>query len=60
MRDFAIWKGPKPGEPSWDTPIGPGRPGWHIECSAMSMEHLGPSFDPPALVQAPLEDKSSI
>ena len=37
VRDFALWKGPKPGEPSWDTPIGPGRPGWHIECSAMSM-----------------------
>ncbi|HEY7522504.1 MAG TPA: cysteine--tRNA ligase [Candidatus Limnocylindrales bacterium] len=45
VRDFAIWKGPKPGEPSWDTAIGPGRPGWHIECSAMSMTHLGPSFD---------------
>ena len=44
-RDFALWKAPKPGEPSWDTPIGPGRPGWHIECSAMSMAHLGPSFD---------------
>jgi len=45
VRDFALWKGPKPGEPSWDTPIGTGRPGWHIECSAMSMAHLGPSFD---------------
>jgi cysteinyl-tRNA synthetase len=45
VRDFALWKAPKPGEPSWDTPIGPGRPGWHIECSAMSMAHLGPSFD---------------
>ncbi len=45
VRDFALWKGPKPGEPSWDTPIGHGRPGWHIECSAMSMTHLGPSFD---------------
>ncbi|OGO59273.1 MAG: cysteine--tRNA ligase [Chloroflexi bacterium RBG_16_72_14] len=45
VRDFALWKAPKPGEPSWDTPIGPGRPGWHIECSAMSMTHLGPSFD---------------
>ena len=45
VRDFALWKGPKPGEPSWETPIGPGRPGWHIECSAMSMAHLGPSFD---------------
>ncbi len=45
VRDFALWKGPKPGEPSWDTAIGPGRPGWHIECSAMSMHHLGPSFD---------------
>jgi cysteinyl-tRNA synthetase len=45
VRDFALWKGPKPGEPSWETPIGSGRPGWHIECSAMSMAHLGPSFD---------------
>ncbi|MCI0583892.1 MAG: cysteine--tRNA ligase [Chloroflexi bacterium] len=45
VRDFALWKGPKPGEPSWDTALGPGRPGWHIECSAMSMRHLGDSFD---------------
>lgn len=45
VRDFALWKGPKPGEPSWDTAIGPGRPGWHIECSAMSMRYLGRSFD---------------
>jgi cysteinyl-tRNA synthetase len=45
VRDFALWKGPKPGEPSWDTSVGPGRPGWHIECSAMSMTHLGESFD---------------
>jgi cysteinyl-tRNA synthetase len=45
VRDFALWKGPKPGEPSWETAIGPGRPGWHIECSAMSMRHLGPTFD---------------
>jgi cysteinyl-tRNA synthetase len=45
VRDFAVWKGPRAGEPSWDTPIGPGRPGWHIECSAMSMKHLGESFD---------------
>ena len=45
VRDFVLWKGPKPGEPSWDTSIGAGRPGWHIECSAMSMAHLGPSFD---------------
>ena len=45
VRDFALWKGPKPGEPSWDSAIGPGRPGWHIECSAMSMAHLGPTFD---------------
>ncbi len=44
-RDFALWKAPKPGEASWDTVIGPGRPGWHIECSVMSMEQLGPSFD---------------
>ena len=45
VRDFAVWKGPKPGEPAWDTAIGRGRPGWHIECSAMSMAHLGRSFD---------------
>ncbi len=44
-RDFALWKAPKPGEASWDTSIGPGRPGWHIECSVMSMEELGPTFD---------------
>ena len=45
VRDFALWKGAKPGEPSWDTDLGTGRPGWHIECSAMSMRHLGASFD---------------
>jgi cysteinyl-tRNA synthetase len=45
VRDFVLWKAPKPGEPSWDTAIGPGRPGWHIECSAMSMRHLGSTFD---------------
>ena len=45
VRDFALWKGPKAGEPSWSTAIGEGRPGWHIECSAMSMAHLGSSFD---------------
>src|SRR5262252_381312 len=44
-RDFALWKAPKPGEASWDTSIGSGRPGWHIECSVMSMEELGESFD---------------
>jgi cysteinyl-tRNA synthetase len=44
-RDFALWKAPKPGEASWDTPIGPGRPGWHLECSVMSMAALGESFD---------------
>jgi len=44
-RDFALWKAPKPGEASWDTPIGKGRPGWHIECSVMSMEELGETFD---------------
>lgn len=44
-RDFALWKAPKPDEASWDTPIGPGRPGWHLECSVMSMEQLGESFD---------------
>ena len=43
--DFALWKGAKPGEPAWPTPWGMGRPGWHIECSAMSMELLGPTFD---------------
>lgn len=43
--DFALWKGAKPGEPSWDTPWGKGRPGWHIECSAMSMNILGETFD---------------
>jgi cysteinyl-tRNA synthetase len=44
-RDFALWKAAKPGETSWETPIGRGRPGWHIECSAMAMEYLGDSFD---------------
>jgi cysteinyl-tRNA synthetase len=44
-RDFALWKAPKPGEASWETKIGPGRPGWHLECSVMSMEELGESFD---------------
>jgi cysteinyl-tRNA synthetase len=44
-RDFALWKAPKPGEASWDTSIGRGRPGWHIECSVMSMEELGETFD---------------
>jgi cysteinyl-tRNA synthetase len=44
-RDFALWKAPKPGETSWESVIGPGRPGWHIECSVMSMEELGESFD---------------
>ncbi|HWX94549.1 MAG TPA: cysteine--tRNA ligase [Terriglobales bacterium] len=44
-RDFALWKAPKPGEASWDTAIGHGRPGWHIECSVMSMEELGETFD---------------
>jgi cysteinyl-tRNA synthetase len=44
-RDFALWKAPKPGEASWDTSIGKGRPGWHIECSVMSMEELGDTFD---------------
>ena len=43
--DFALWKGAKPGEPFWDTPWGPGRPGWHIECSAMVTKYLGPEFD---------------
>jgi cysteinyl-tRNA synthetase len=44
-RDFALWKGTKPGEPFWETPWGPGRPGWHLECSAMSTRYLGPEFD---------------
>ncbi|HQF46307.1 MAG TPA: cysteine--tRNA ligase [Anaerolineaceae bacterium] len=43
--DFALWKGAKPGEPAWDSPWGPGRPGWHIECSAMSLHHLGEQID---------------
>jgi cysteinyl-tRNA synthetase len=43
--DFALWKGAKPGEPSWDTPWGPGRPGWHLECSAMAEKYLGAEFD---------------
>ncbi len=43
--DFAVWKGAKPGEPSWDSPWGPGRPGWHIECSAMANKYLGDGFD---------------
>src|SRR5713226_9289754 len=44
-RDFALWKAPKEGEAFWESPIGPGRPGWHIECSVMSMKYLGDSFD---------------
>lgn len=44
-RDFALWKGAKPDEPSWETPWGPGRPGWHLECSAMSTKYLGETFD---------------
>ena len=44
-RDFALWKLAKPGEPSWDSPWGTGRPGWHIECSAMSLKHFGEQFD---------------
>lgn len=43
--DFVLWKGSKPGEPAWDSPWGPGRPGWHIECSAMSRKYLGDTFD---------------
>jgi cysteinyl-tRNA synthetase len=43
--DFALWKASKPGEPTWDSPWGPGRPGWHIECSAMSTKYLGQPFD---------------
>ena len=43
--DFALWKGAKEGEPAWQSPWGPGRPGWHIECSAMAMKYLGETFD---------------
>jgi cysteinyl-tRNA synthetase len=43
--DFALWKGAKPGEPWWETPWGPGRPGWHLECSAMATKYLGETFD---------------
>ncbi len=43
--DFAMWKGSKPGEPAWESPWGPGRPGWHIECSAMSVKYLGKTLD---------------
>jgi cysteinyl-tRNA synthetase len=45
VRDFVLWKGAKDGEPAWDSPWGPGRPGWHIECSAMSAKYLGETFD---------------
>ncbi|MCV7314515.1 cysteine--tRNA ligase [Mycolicibacillus parakoreensis] len=45
QRDFTLWKGAKPGEPSWPTPWGRGRPGWHLECSAMARAYLGPQFD---------------
>src|SRR5712691_10272673 len=45
VRDFALWKAPKPGEHFWETPIGAGRPGWHIECSAMAMRYLGETLD---------------
>ncbi len=45
VHDFALWKGSKPGEPTWDSPWGPGRPGWHIECSAMAAHYLGQPFD---------------
>jgi cysteinyl-tRNA synthetase len=45
VRDFVLWKGAKPGEPAWDSPWGKGRPGWHIECSAMSMKYLGETLD---------------
>ena len=45
VRDFALWKAAKPGEPSWPTPWGPGRPGWHLECSAMAQAYLGETFD---------------
>lgn len=45
VKDFALWKGKKEGEPFWEAPFGPGRPGWHLECSAMSMKYLGETFD---------------
>jgi cysteinyl-tRNA synthetase len=45
LLDFALWKAAKPGEPSWDSPWGPGRPGWHIECSAMALHYLGSGFE---------------
>jgi cysteinyl-tRNA synthetase len=45
VKDFVLWKAEKPGEPSWDSPWGKGRPGWHIECSAMSMKYFGPHFE---------------
>jgi cysteinyl-tRNA synthetase len=45
VRDFVLWKGSRDGEPCWETEVGPGRPGWHLECSAMSMRYLGESFD---------------
>jgi cysteinyl-tRNA synthetase len=45
VRDFALWKAPKPGEHFWETEVGPGRPGWHIECSAMAMKYLGETID---------------
>ncbi|MCU1639758.1 MAG: carS [Nocardia sp.] len=45
LRDFTLWKAAKPGEPSWPSPWGPGRPGWHLECSAMAEFYLGPEFD---------------
>jgi cysteinyl-tRNA synthetase len=45
VRDFVLWKAAKEGEPAWETPLGPGRPGWHIECSVMSMKYLGETFD---------------
>ena len=44
-RDFVLWKAQKDGEPAWETPIGPGRPGWHIECSVMAMKYLGETLD---------------
>jgi cysteinyl-tRNA synthetase len=44
-RDFALWKAPKEGEPAWQTPLGPGRPGWHIECSVMAIKYLGETLD---------------
>ena len=53
--DFALWKAAKPGEPSWASPWGQGRPGWHIECSAMSLNYLGNTLDIHGVFQTDLD-----